>query len=159
MDELEQTQEEIKEEMSQMKEQIAKILEALQSMKNIGGTISVTGGERSEISYYPPVLTPQGIMMPLTIPPNNPAQPTVTGASSMPPYGLPPGYVPPIATNQLDGTTPISNPQSGINETSPTFPPYGVQPHPSTEGSAPMVTPLVQSQIPHSNENPQLSLH
>ena len=114
-------------------------------MKNTHETPSVTGGERSETSYYPPVLTPQGIMMPLTIHPNNLAQPIVIGASSVPPYGLPPGYVPSIATNQPDGTTPISNPQSGINETSPTFPPYGVQPHHSTEGSG-MKT--------HLNENP-----
>ncbi|MED6197631.1 hypothetical protein PIB30_058380 [Stylosanthes scabra] len=96
MDDLGHAQEEIKEEMNQMKEQIAKILEALQAMST-NGIPAILGGERTNVPQYPPNFGSQGITIPLSI--NSGLN------TSMPLYGLPPGYTPPIATYSDNVTT------------------------------------------------------
>ncbi|MED6114572.1 hypothetical protein PIB30_081562 [Stylosanthes scabra] len=89
IDDLGHAQEEIKEEMNQMKEQMAKILEALQVMST-SGIPTVLGGEQTNVPQYPPNFGSQGIITPLSI--------NQGLTTSMPIYGLPPGYTPPIAT-------------------------------------------------------------
>ncbi|MED6115986.1 hypothetical protein PIB30_095883, partial [Stylosanthes scabra] len=108
MDDLGHAQEEIKEEMSQMKEQIAKILEALQAM-GTNGMSAVLGGERTNVPQYPPNFGSQ-------------ITPLSTGlATSMPIYGLPPGYTPPVATTYSDNVVTTQNIIQPTMDASQTF--------------------------------------
>ncbi|MED6164493.1 hypothetical protein PIB30_090636 [Stylosanthes scabra] len=116
MDELGHAQEEIKEEMNQMKEQIVKILESLQAIST-NGIPETIGGERTNVPQYLPNVASQGIITPHTM---NQGFPT-----SMPIYGLPPGYVPPVAITYSGNVATTQNIISTIHpnaETSQCFP-------------------------------------
>ncbi|MED6139137.1 hypothetical protein PIB30_081051 [Stylosanthes scabra] len=112
LDDLGHAQEEIKEEMNQMKEQIAKILEALQAM-SANGIPAVLGGERTNVPQYPPNFGSQGITIPLSI--------NSGLTTSMPLYGLPPGYTPPIATysDNVATTQNVIQPNMDVSQAFP----------------------------------------
>ncbi|MED6198634.1 hypothetical protein PIB30_068304 [Stylosanthes scabra] len=120
MDDLGHAQEEIKEEMNQMKEQIAKILEALQAMST-SGIPAVLGGERTNVPQYPPNFGSQGITIPLSINPRL--------STSIPIYGLPPGYTPPIATysDNVATTQNIIQPNMDVSQSFPNASIEGVE--------------------------------
>lgn len=100
---LEQQHEELKEEMNQMKRKMDQILEMLQN-----GANGNSSEEHQANPSHPPGFTPQ-------------ANPSVQVA--FPPYGLPPGYTPPIAANAQEANHHVSatNPSYG--------PPPGYAPH------------------------------
>ncbi|XP_061359391.1 uncharacterized protein LOC133303490, partial [Gastrolobium bilobum] len=170
MDELERG--ELREDVNQLKVQMAQMLEILQSLekRNTDGNPSVVNDEQVTTPSHPPGFSPipmqlqssnpQGVLMPLTVYPNIPIQPPITNPQEVhvppfPPYGLPPGFVPPQATNPPDGNT--STPT--LNHTQSQGPHPNSIESPQTEtpfpiSSAPMVPPILNSQSvsqPHSN--------
>ncbi|XP_061344611.1 uncharacterized protein LOC133290532, partial [Gastrolobium bilobum] len=170
MDELERG--ELREDVNQLKVQMAQMLEILQSLekRNTDGTPSAVNDEQVATPSHPPGFplipmqlqssNPQGVLMPLTVYPNIPIQPPIINPQEVhvppfPPYGLPPGFVPPQATNPPDGNT--STPT--LNPTQPQGPHPNSIENPQTEtpfpvSSAPMVPPILNTQNvsqPHSN--------
>jgi len=111
MEDLEQRQEELRGDMNQLKDQIAQMMEMLKSLdkKSIERTLSAENGEQQTIPLHPLGFTP-----PQTYTANPQTQ-------QFPPYGLPPGYTPPIATNHRDNHTPV-------NLQTQQFPLYGLPP-------------------------------
>nr|KYP43103.1 hypothetical protein KK1_035468 [Cajanus cajan] len=126
VDDLEQQHEEMSEEVNQFKEQMGKILELLQSMESKNRANGESSKQPHETPDYPPGFTPsmqpnpsvQGCTPPvvLTTSENNHHVSTsnLQGQIPLPPYGLPPGYMPPETTNKRKGgetnvvmTTPI----------------------------------------------------
>ena len=125
MDELEQNHEELRTDVDQLKEQMAKILEALQALekKNTNEVTSAANEEQPTTPSHPPGFTPmpvqlqgnnpQGTMVPLTMYSNKPSIANLQDAHvQFPPYGLPPGYTPPMAMNPPDNNPQTSAPQN-----------------------------------------------
>ncbi|MED6126196.1 hypothetical protein PIB30_076012 [Stylosanthes scabra] len=91
---------------------MAKILEALQAMST-SGIPAVLGGERTNVPQYPPNFGSQGIITPLSI--------NQGLTTSIPIYGLPPGYTPPIATysDKVATTQNIIQPNMDVSQSFP----------------------------------------
>ncbi|XP_073222384.1 uncharacterized protein [Cicer arietinum] len=118
MDELEQT--EIREDVNQLKGQMTKILEILQAL-----------GNRSDGNPLVDERVPQNTLVrPTDVTPHLHTNYQEGKAQKFPPYGLPPGYTPPIETHLPNNNTLVvaTNPQHGTGE----FP--QVQPSPLTSG-------------------------
>lgn len=118
MDELEQT--EIREDVNQLKGQMTKILEILQALgnRNDGNPLVDEGVPQNTLVH------PTGVV------PHLYTNYQEGKAQQFPPYGLPPGYTPPIDTHLPNNNTLVvaTNPQHGTGE----FP--QVQPSPLTSG-------------------------
>ncbi|XP_027905805.1 uncharacterized protein LOC114165360 [Vigna unguiculata] len=116
MEDWENAHEEVKEEISQVKgeinqikDQMGQILEALRTMKSLGESSAVDGG-----TSYPPGFHPHVSSGPLVYLPHHQVS-QGTSSQAFPPYGLPPGYTPPMA----EYVEQVKNPFSGGNTSIP----------------------------------------
>jgi len=113
MEALEESNEQLKNEVHELKGQITKILETLLSLEkkaSEGTPLAAHVGLFVTPTYPPgvPVHTqPQGAMGQVTVHVNRPMQENPLEVQ-WPPYGLPPGYTPIVLEDQLNNNPPIS---------------------------------------------------
>jgi len=131
MEALEESNEQLKNEVHELKGQIAKILETLLSLekKASEGTPSV--------AHAGPSVQPQGVMGQVNVHVNRSMQEDPPEVQ-WPLYGLPPGYTPPVLEDQTNNNPPISQPQgSSVNNMTPLVSNQQVTPEPQTINANP----------------------